>query len=153
MLIKIRVRVLCPGSKGAPYVHTKGSQVHVLVSWDAFKFHCCKGQADSSIGAGRGSGEVASDLKPPVHDWDEWFVCPLSVVGRVGGRLWPDHMYPGAKCLAASKNVGRRLGWPWWVVVPATLSDQAMSVSVFSAHAHPITPKGTGTAEDLSYCS
>ena len=65
MLIKIRVRVLCPGSKGASYIHTKSSQVHVLVSWDAFKFHCCKGQAD---GAGRGSGEMASDLKPPAHD-------------------------------------------------------------------------------------
>ena len=68
VLIKIWVQVLCPGCKGTLYVHTKSSQVHVLVSWDAFKLHSCKGQADSSIGVGRESGEVASDLKPLVHD-------------------------------------------------------------------------------------
>ena len=89
---------------------------------------------------------MASELKPLAHDWCEGFVCPLRVVGREGGVLRPDLRYPRAESLTASKDMGRCLGWPRWVVVPSTLRDQAMPVPVFSAHAHPVAPKGTSTA-------
>ena len=96
---------------------------------------------------------MASELKPLAHDWCEGFVCPLRVVGRERGVLRPDLRYPRAESLTASKDMGRCLGWPRWVVVPSTLRDQAMPVPVFSAHAHPVSPKGTSTAENLSHSS
>ena len=96
---------------------------------------------------------MASELEPLAHDWCEGFVCPLRVVGRERGVLRPDLRYPWAERLAASKDMGRCLGWPRWVVVPSALRDQAMPVPVFSAHAHPVSPKGTSTAENLSHSS
>ena len=96
---------------------------------------------------------MASELKPLAHNWCEGFVCPLRVVGRERGVLRPDLRYPRAESLTASKDMGRCLGWPRWVVVPSALRDQAMPVPVFSAHAHPVSPKGTSTAENLSHSS
>ena len=77
---------------------------------------------------------MASELKPLAHDWCEGFVCPLRVVGREGGVLRPDLRYPRAESLAAPKDVGRRLGWPRWVVVPLALRDQAIPVLVFEPY-------------------
>ena len=96
---------------------------------------------------------MASELEPLAHDWCEGFVCPLRVVGGERGVLRPDLRYPRAESLTASKDMGRCLGWPRWVVVPSALRDQAMPVPVFSAHAHPVSPKGTSTAENLSHSS
>ena len=96
---------------------------------------------------------MASELKPLAHGWCEGFICPLRVVGRERGVLRPDLRYPQAESLTASKDMGRCLGWPGWVVVPSALRDQAMPVPVFSAHAHPVSPKGTSTAENLSHSS
>ena len=67
-LKEVRVRVQSSRSKGLTHIHTKGIEVQVLVGGEAILFHGCKSETNCSRGAGRGSGEVASELKPAAHN-------------------------------------------------------------------------------------
>ena len=151
VLIKVRVRVLCPGSKGAPYVHTKGRKVHVLVGREAIELHSGKSEMDGSRGVSRRAGEVSSDFKPLAKHWEEGLICPLRVVDRKRGSGWPYPSDPGAEGRTAAQDVGDRLRGPGGVVVPPAVGNQAVKVSVFRTHAQPVPPKGASTTKDLSH--